>query len=159
VKPQDREVSLLWGCIRFTLREPDRIIGVDYLHRWHIIPRNPFLNIMVHRFVGSDDDRALHDHPWWSLSFLLKGCLCEWVGREDLGKGFRQWHIVPRFLPVFRKATHAHALELISREPAWTLFITGPVIRPWYFHCPQGLVHHKQFTDATGNGIGKGCDQ
>lgn len=140
------------------MRPPDRIIGERYLERWYLIPRNPIFNIMLHRFVGSDDDRALHDHPWWSVSLLLKGCLCEWVAREDLGKGHRQWHIVPRFLPVFRSAKHAHALELISREPAWTLFITGPAIRRWGFYCEKGWVYWKDFVDATGNRIGKGCD-
>lgn len=43
----------------------------EYLHRWHIIPRNPWFNIYLHHFLRGDDDRANHDHPWWSCSLLL----------------------------------------------------------------------------------------
>lgn len=133
---------------------PHRIIGDSYLHRWHVIPRNPFFNIMIHRFIGSDDDRALHCHPWGSVSFLLKGDLFEIYKRGD-AQVFRK---IRRFLPVFRRATHAHRLVLGVDGDAWTLFITGPVIRPWGFWCQKGWVHHKDFTDATGNGIGRGCE-
>ena len=63
-----------WGIIP---RQPDRVINSSYLHRWHILPRNRWCNIYLHRFVGDDDDRALHDHPWWSVSFLLKGAMLE----------------------------------------------------------------------------------
>lgn len=59
------------------MRPPDRIIGEEYLCRWYLIPRNRFIGVMLHWFIGSDDDRALHDHPWWSISFLLKGELYE----------------------------------------------------------------------------------
>jgi len=57
-------------------RAPDFIIGPaenPYLHRWFVIPRNPVLNIYFHRFMRSDEDRALHDHPWINASWLLKG--------------------------------------------------------------------------------------
>lgn len=137
--------------------KPHRIIGENYLHRYHLIPRNPFFNVMLHRFVGSDDDRATHDHPWWSVSFLLKGCLLEDVERETPHGRKISWDFIPRFIPVFRKATHAHRLELLSDE-AWTLFITGPVIRSWGFWCGDRWVHWRDFTDASGNGIGRGCD-
>src|SRR5262245_55579519 len=57
-------------------RAPDVIIGRegdDYLRRWYVIPRNRIFNVYMHQFIRSDDDRALHDHPWWNLSFLLNG--------------------------------------------------------------------------------------
>ena len=50
-----------------TKRHPDFIVGGKdnpYLLRWFVIPRNPVFNIYLHRFLRSDDDRALHDHPW-----------------------------------------------------------------------------------------------
>ena len=136
-------------------RPPDRIIGDNYLHRWYLIPRNPFFNVMLHRFMGSDDDRALHDHPWASMSILLKGALIEVLPFPP--HGWQHWRRIKRFRPVFRRATHAHRIVLVN-GPAWTLFITGPVIRPWGFHCPKGWVHWKEFVDGTGNGIGRGCE-
>lgn len=136
---------------------PSRIIGENYLSRWHIIPRNPWFNIYLHKFSGSDDDRALHDHPWWSVSFLLKGRLVEHYDEPRRLYPKRLVRIVPRWLPVFRRAEFAHRLELV-REPAWTLFITGPRRREWGFHCSDRWVHWRNFTDASGNKIGRGCD-
>ena len=54
-------------------REPDFIIGDNYLRRWWLIPRNRWLNVYLHEFRASDDDRALHDHPWASCSIILRG--------------------------------------------------------------------------------------
>ena len=38
-----------------------------YLFRWFVI-RTETLGVFVHKFVRSDEDRALHDHPW---SFIV----------------------------------------------------------------------------------------
>ena len=57
-------------------RAPDVLIGKPgdtYMRRWWVIPRNRFFNVYLHLFLRSDDDRALHDHPWVNLSFLLHG--------------------------------------------------------------------------------------
>lgn len=132
--------------------KPHRIIGENYLHRWHLIPRNRWFNVYLHKFLGSDDGRALHDHPWASVSILLKGWLIEVLPRAH---GQMQWRKIRRFLPVFRKSTHAHRLVVVDeQDPAWTLFITGPVVRAWGFHCPSGWVHHNEFPDDTS----RGCD-
>lgn len=122
-------------------------IGEDYLHRWYIIPRNKFFNIYLHNFMGSDDDRALHDHPWWSVSFLLKGKLTEVVRK----KGFEKYENIIPFLPKFRKATHAHRL-ILTKGPAWTLFITGPRTRMWGFLCPnEGWMDYKTYLNKHGS--------
>lgn len=33
---------------------PSKVIGIDYLCRWHVIPRNPLFNIYLHEFTGSE---------------------------------------------------------------------------------------------------------
>lgn len=48
-----------------------------YMIRWFVIPRNPWFNIYVHKFCRDDDDRALHDHPWWFVSLVLSGSYIE----------------------------------------------------------------------------------
>jgi hypothetical protein len=71
------------------MREPDLYIGGKddpYLLRWYLIPRNRFFNVYLHKIVRSDDDRALHDHPWWWLSVMLKGRYAE-VTRVQESKG------------------------------------------------------------------------
>lgn len=131
------------------MRPPDIVIGTDYLHRWYLIPRNRFFNVYLHKFIGSDDPRSLHDHPWISLSFLLKGELYEIL--ENGGRKIR------RFWPVYRNSVFAHRLVMLD-GPVWTLFITGPRIREWGFHCPRGWKHWSEFTTPDGKNINKGCD-
>lgn len=140
-------------------RQPDRVIGGDarpYLLRWYLIPRNPVFNVYLHLFLRSDDDRALHDHPWANLSLLLRGRYLEHTiaaggieRRQELAAG--DWRLRP-------SGRFAHRIELID-GPCWTLFVTGPRYREWGFHCArEGWIHWLNFTDDAGTGIGKGCD-
>ncbi len=148
------------------LKEPDVYIGGKknpYLLRWFIIPRNPLFNIYLHKFLRDDDDRALHDHPWISLSYLLRGKLKEHV---FLRKNSLSTYCIRRERGewVFRRPTHAHRIQLYRDAsgrplPAWTIFITGPRVRKWGFHCPQGWRLHSLFTASTDpTVIGPGCD-
>ncbi len=130
-------------------RPPDLIIGKKYLSRWYVIPHNRLFNIYLHKFESSDDDRALHDHPWYSMSILFSGEIKE--------HSFKRVRLIPWLWPVFRTAKFAHRLELM-KGPVWTLFITGPVLRTWGFHCPENWRHWTEFSDESGQGIGKGCD-
>ena len=68
-------------------RKPDFIVGDPanpYLRRWWLLPRNPVFGIYLHQFMRSDDDRALHDHPWPSLSLTLRGRMMEHTFAESL---------------------------------------------------------------------------
>ena len=162
-------------------RSPDYIVGADdpagaYLHRWYLIPRNRVFNIYLHKFLRDDDDRALHDHPWPSCSFILEGGYIEHT-IADGGIHSRQY-MPPGTLRLMRPK-HAHRVELIAWEVlyvptehgiplrtrsrvefAWTLFITGPRIRRWGFHCPdQGWIDFERFTKPGSTGeTGAGCD-
>ena len=155
----DRLAELLHGLLVPPRRAPDFIIGGaqrPYLNRWFLIPRNGVFNIYLHQFLRSDDDRALHDHPWWSLSIVLKG----WMLEHDLDARSAP-HV--RYLEAghirLRGAAYAHRLSLPEGRTCWTLFITGPRIREWGFHCPQGWKHWRDFTAPSDSGqIGRGCD-
>jgi hypothetical protein len=140
-------------------RGPDIEIGgsVDpYLRRWFLIPRNRWFNIYLHQFCRSDDDRALHDHPWWNLSILLRGQYDEHT-ISDGGVSVRTTRMAGEL--KFRKAKSAHRIEL-THGPCWTLFLTGPRIREWGFHCPQGWRHWRIFTAGDrGELVGRGCGE
>ncbi len=113
-----------------------RITGLDgsaYLVRRYLLPRNNCLNVYLHTFLGSDDDRALHDHPWHSLSLLLKGTLIE---HRPNGSA----NVIKAGKFSFRSPEFLHRIELPEDQTAVTLFITGPVVRKWGFVCPQGWV-------------------
>lgn len=146
----------LWKWFRGWLTGgPHFVVGPahdPYLLRWYILPRNPLFNIYVHKFLRDDDDRAMHDHPWPSMSVLVRGRYIEQTsqGRREYGPGS----------VLFRGASYTHRVELIDCKPCWTLFITGPRVREWGFHCPQGWVHWKKFVTPGNPGeVGRGCEQ
>lgn len=134
-------------------RAPDFVIGEaanPYLFRWWVIPRNPYFNVYLHKIVRSDDDRALHDHPWWNLSLVLRGGYLECTPRGQKWRG-------PGSL-VFRAAKALHRLEV--GPASWSLFLTGPRFREWGFACPQGWRRWQEFTAPTNKGaIGRGCGE
>lgn len=183
-------------------RQPDFIIGTadnPYLLRWWLTPwrqwadeaeRNPtrwnrvkrivarkLPNAYLHKCVRNDDDRALHDHPWWWCSILLRGAYIEHTIAAG-GIHCREQREAPDI--KFSFARRAHRVELLpiwwleddfetacdiardlpeAKAPCWTLFVTGPVIREWGFHCPErGWRHWREFTDPDDQGqIGPGC--
>lgn len=141
-------------------RSPDFIIGGrdnPYLLRWFVIPRNPVFNIYLHHFLRSDDDRALHDHPWANLSVLLDGSYTE---HTIAAGGVNHKQVLDSGDWRFRHTGKlAHRIELTD-GPCWTLFITGPRYRNWGFHCPQaGWIQWDRFTAKDDKGaVGKGCD-
>lgn len=155
-----------WLIARVTRREPDFIIGGaerPYIRRWWVIPRNRLFNIYLHQFLRSDDDRALHDHPWSNMSILLRGAYTEHTVE---GACTLQAPAI-RVRPF---GTLSHRIELLRDDwngkpigpetPCWTLFITGPRYREWGFHCQRGWVHWKLFTASDDIGaVGRGCDQ
>lgn len=161
-----------------TQRNADLVIGVNdpigpYMYRWWLIPRNRVFNIYLHCFMRSDDDRALHDHPWFWCSFLLAGAYVEHTIKAG---GIHARRLRGRGSLKFSSPRRAHRVELLRESlplangglyfsppmPCWTIFFTGPVMRRWGFHCAgRGWVDYADFTDAK-NGkqgeIGAGCE-
>lgn len=134
-------------------RKPDFLIGPSndpYLLRWFITPRGENGGIYLHYFRHDDEDRALHDHPWDSVSIVLSGKY-----REHLPDG--ESRIISAGDVVERKAPYPHRLEVIER--GYTLFIMGPRFREWGFLCDQGWRHWTRFVDASNPGeISAGCE-
>lgn len=153
--------------------QPHQVIGAEhnpYLLRWYILPRNRFLNVYLHKFLRSDDDRAMHDHPWWFMSYIVKGSY--WEHRKDRPLTARSYRSAGTF--AFRKAEDAHRVELESEtltlgpptrdgivthyhtqeveRPVWTVIVTGPRIRRWGFHCPEGWKFWEDFVHDNGCG-------
>lgn len=139
-------------------RDPDFVIGGQerpYIRRWWLIPRNKLFNIYLHQVLRSDDDRALHDHPWANISILLMG---EYVEHTIAAGGIHRRRMLRRGDVKCRRARAAHRIEIDGQ--AWSLFITGPVVREWGFHCERGWVHWRAFTNPADGGstTGRGCE-
>ena len=140
--------------ISLSLGEPDFVIGPKddpYLHRWWITPRTGKGAVYLHEMFKPDDDRALHDHPWESLSICLSGGMTEYMTNgesREVSKGDIIW----------RGSTYAHRLGQ-PKPNTRTLFITGERMRTWGFHCPKGWVRWRDFVAENPGEIGRGCGE
>lgn len=105
--------------------------GRLYLERFHVVT-TPECAIRLHHWHCGDDQRALHDHPWSNCTTVLAGHLVEHTetGTTELTPG----------AVMVRAAEQPHRIELVS-DDAWTLFVTGPIVRRWGFHTDTGWVH------------------
>jgi hypothetical protein len=135
------------------MRKPDFVIGPPtdpYLERWYIIRLRWLFSVYLHHIRHDDEDRALHDHPWWNISIIIRGGYTE--HRPNMPPVRRR----PGSITI-RRASAAHRLT-VENGPAWTLFLMGPVVREWGFHCPKGWVPWKVFTKPGSKGeVGAGC--
>jgi hypothetical protein len=96
-----------------------------YLIRWYIL-RWKRVGLFLHKFIRSDEDRALHDHPWAFLVIPI------WRGyHEHSVNGVRR--VWPLIGARFRPATYRHRVELIGGRPSWSLFIRFRRLRDWGF--------------------------
>lgn len=107
--------------------------GSPYLERWLLAERDDGGHCYLHRFVRSDEDPQLHDHPWPADALILWGSYSE----ERRAIGVNGGYIVER------REFHAgdtntltpdtfHRVDLITPE-VWTLFNTGPKEKSWSF--------------------------
>jgi len=119
--------------------EVKRILGCEkHLYMTRIILlRTRWGKLMINYFHRSDEDRALHDHPWRFWSFIL------WRGYlEHTRSGARR--IRPLTLN-YRPPRWTHRVEMMNGKPACTLVWTGRRVREWGFHTDKGWMHWKEF--------------
>ena len=166
----------------FSITGPD---GAVYLHRYYVTRwRGWFANVAdgqrsraqravlwvtkhicnlyVHRFVGDDPQEILHDHPSWAVSLIVRNSYLEHTVAEGGVHHRREYRAgTVRFMST----RHVHRIELLrdaSGQPieCWTLFLFGPALREWGFHCPKGWVHWKRFVaPGTDNQVQQGCGE
>lgn len=151
-------IASAWWQRIIEKRPPNQIIGGiedPYLLRWYLIPKNRLFNVYLHVFLRSDDDRALHDHPWWNCSILLEG---EYTEHTIQAGGIHRRKIRKAGSWKLRRGSAPHRIELHAGRCV-SLFLTGPKVREWGFHCPEnGWVHWRDFCDPQDSGkAGKGC--
>lgn len=109
-------------------RLPCRIISdgeQPYLERYFLF-RALGVTAYLHRFVGSDPDRGLHDHPWpWAFSVVLRGRYLEQRRSGD--------RLVRRFNLLGGDTFH-RVVMLPGSPSVWTLFVhSNARAKPWGF--------------------------
>lgn len=110
--------------------------------------QNKDIAVRVHHILKSDDDRALHTHPWNYWSVILKGGYWEVTAEYDAGGFFkrlnRKWYGPGSF--IRRSSTSLHRLEIEEGSSCWTLFITFKYKHSWGFVANlDNLIHYKKY--------------
>lgn len=136
---------LLW----LTRNMPAKAIDLDgkhYIERYLVKRiRRWDITIMLHRYLGCDGDRHVHDHPW-RLSVgipLIAGYTDEQVQGFEPATGWKSKMVKIRpWRWNFISALRYHRIAAV--EPGtWTLFITFREFKGW------GFAHHNAATGTV----------
>jgi hypothetical protein len=113
------------------------IDGELYLSRLNLL-KTPWFSIKLHWIHKPDPDRDLHDHPWWFVSFVLRGGYTE-ITCADPAIYPRIEHKVSWFNS--KNCKEAHRIAYVKPKTL-TLVITGGKKKSWGF-----FDDHGRFTD------------
>ncbi len=126
---------LLW----FTRNRPARAIDLDgahYIERYHVTKFGP-VTVLLHRYLGGDGDRQMHDHPWaLAIGWPLVGGYDE---RRVLGFEPGGWVATVKRIRPWRPnlITPLTFHRVASVTPGtWTLFVTVRRMKGWGFAVP-----------------------
>jgi len=133
---------------KLTANRPCRLImsnSKPYMERYYLGSLLG-LTFYLHRFVSSDGDRALHDHPWrFSAGFCLAGGYLEkrlrWFNPKN-GFDCSEKNVRPGRFNIIRAATFHQIIK--AKPETWTLFFHSPKFKGW------GFMQQKEETDAQG---------
>lgn len=108
------------------------------------------VGIRIHQILRSDFDDCFHDHPFSSISIVLRGGYMEYMPLEanqhiDLDPHCRKKEWRKPGAIVFRKAKDRHLLELPKGQECWSIFIMGKKQDSWGFYPSSGFVHYRKY--------------
>lgn len=116
--------------------------------------------LRLHHIMRSDRDRALHNHPFWFITFPLgtyresywvpwctpKDCRCDSVVCSKEAGHIATRTVLP-FRPQFRGIDFRHRINDVAR-PVWTIVISGPYRQTWgFFPKPDEFVSGLDWDD------------
>lgn len=123
--------------LRLTRDLPVREIRISnrrYMERHWVGQIGP-ITCYLHRYLGGDGERNVHDHPWgWAVGIPLTGGydeervigLCHREGWRSRTVRVRPWKWNWLFAGTFHRVAR-------TLPDTWTLFIHGPRIKGWGF--------------------------
>jgi hypothetical protein len=120
-------------------------------HKDAIFPEG--IGVFIHQFHRSDDDVALHNHPWqWAISLILAGGYREERRVTKSRKGLTRpgdvdfYHLEAHEVETFEYRPGAinvltsetfHRVDLLE-DDAWSLIFVGPKFSSWGFWTRDG---------------------
>lgn len=146
-------------------RPADYVVGGTrpIMLRWRLLPANRLCSLYLHHFVRSDTG-LYHDHPWWSLSLVLKGGYYERTPDAD-GRDTVRW--CPPGTVLLRRADALHLITLpliygnccgVTWQPAYSIMLAGPRVREWGFLCRDGWRRWQDAVSPADKGLlAPGC--
>lgn len=104
--------------------------GEPYLERYHLFRLPGGGGAYIHRFLDSDPDRGLHDHPWSrALGMVLSGGYLE---QRLVNDEVREQRLGPGRLNRLT-GSDFHRIVLPAKHEAWTFFMHTGKVKDWGF--------------------------
>lgn len=128
-----------------------------YLLRLYVL-NVPWFGVKLHWFAGPDPDPHCHDHPWWFVSWVLRGRYKErrlTTASRSGYTGKKQWKVEEseafreRWSWAKREATDIHSITWIAPGTI-TLVINGPYTRTWGFWVGHNLLQFVGWREYLG---------
>lgn len=134
---------------RLINRGDDNVNPIRYLERYYVGTLFGF-TFYLHRFVASDGDEWVHDHPWNSIAIILIGGYQEermlYLDQQCGGWKAKFKHLKPFMINIIRGKDFHRIVE--SKPETWTLFIHGKRFKSWAFlqDTSDMVVYHQPYT-------------
>jgi len=116
-----------------------------YLYRWVLLSTR-FGKLYIHKFVGDDWTKDLHDHPKDFMSIGIYGAYV-----EETVKGLEIF-----VAPWFRRFHAEHKHRIITPwGHCWTIVWVSPLKREWGFWHGGKWLQWKQYVEERGGAADK----
>ena len=116
---------------QLTANLPCRLIDLDgepYLERYYLFSFRK-VTFYLHRFVSSDSERHLHNHPWgWGSALVLAGSYLEEKAVDICPQASESGCVTEMRVVRWCNSVNGNKLHRIhkAKPNTWTLFIHGP---------------------------------
>lgn len=122
--------------------------GCYFVRRW-TIETPAGRGLRLHHFLPDVEEMVPHDHPWWFITFVLRGGYVDVTTRE--GREVKR-DVIRAPSVRFRGRSHEHR-TITYAGGAWTVIINGASGRKWGFWPAVG--RWMPWTDFRDSGLGR----
>ena len=132
------------NIFKFKYKEPLGKIECPYAYRTYLILFG--YSFRIHYWLRSDDKRYMHNHPWWFITFVLKGNYTDVYLKDNI----IQKDYLSRWSIRYRSSKHTHYVE-IPKEGCITILFTGRKLNQWGFWVNNRYMRINRFFKQHGH--------